>query len=53
MLGETEVSPEVFKEYLEDLKVGEYRESKYDLVEHNSNMFTNEIAQFLLGKGIE
>lgn len=30
-----------------------YTPDKYDLINHNCNMFTNEAAEFLTGKGID
>jgi len=41
----------VFDEYLKDIS-HKYQAEKYDLINHNCNMFTNDIAEFLTGKGI-
>lgn len=50
-LGNTEIPEEVFKEFLADISP-RFTAEKYDLIEHNCNMFTDAAAEFLLGKGI-
>ena len=50
-LGQTEIPKEVFDDYLNDLSP-KYTAEKYDLINHNCNMFTNEAAEFLTGKPI-
>lgn len=50
-LGETSIPPEIVEEYLSDLKE-QYTHDKYDLFDHNCNHFTEEMAQFLVGKSI-
>ncbi|XP_062331016.1 desumoylating isopeptidase 1b [Osmerus eperlanus] len=51
-LGITEVTKEIFMEYLSSLGESTYRNDKYHLLEHNCNTFTNEVAQFLTGSQI-
>uniref|UniRef100_A0A8C6LQC4 palmitoyl-protein hydrolase n=1 Tax=Nothobranchius furzeri TaxID=105023 RepID=A0A8C6LQC4_NOTFU len=51
-LGETEVTEEIFMDYLSSLGATSYRGDKYRLFEHNCNTFTNEVAQFLTGRTI-
>lgn len=50
-MGETEVPPELFAEYLRELQEI-YSHSSYDLFDRNCNHFSDEIAQFLVGKSI-
>lgn len=50
-LGNTCLPPAVVKEFLGDL--GErYKGEDYDLFKRNCNHFTDEVAEFLVGKGI-
>uniref|UniRef100_A0AAQ4RH84 palmitoyl-protein hydrolase n=1 Tax=Gasterosteus aculeatus aculeatus TaxID=481459 RepID=A0AAQ4RH84_GASAC len=51
-LGETEVSEEIFMDYLSSLGENTYRGDRYRLFEHNCNTFTNEVAQFMTGRSI-
>ncbi|XP_038136289.1 desumoylating isopeptidase 1a isoform X1 [Cyprinodon tularosa] len=51
-LGETEVTEEIFMDYLSSLGETTYRGERYRLFEHNCNTFTNEVAQFLTGRTI-
>ncbi|XP_029977843.1 desumoylating isopeptidase 1-like [Sphaeramia orbicularis] len=51
-LGSTEVSEELFMEYLMSLAESTYRGDTYNLFEHNCNTFTNEVAQFLTANQI-
>jgi desumoylating isopeptidase 1 len=51
-IGETEIPKEVFDDYLKDLE-HKYTPEKYDLIEHNCNMFTAEAAEFLTGKPVD
>ncbi|KAJ3601062.1 hypothetical protein NHX12_032035 [Muraenolepis orangiensis] len=51
-LGETEVSEEIFMDYLSSLGESTYRGESYRLFEHNCNTFTNQVAQFLTGSSI-
>jgi hypothetical protein len=39
-LGHTEIPEEVFEDYLKDIS-HKYTAEKYDLINHNCNMFTN------------
>lgn len=50
-LGKTEMPMEVILEYLDSLK-HIYTPEAYDLFRHNCNNFSNDLAMFLLGKGI-
>ncbi|XP_062859199.1 desumoylating isopeptidase 1b [Trichomycterus rosablanca] len=51
-LGNTEVSKDIFTEYLSSLGESSYRPETYQLFEHNCNTFSNELAQFLTGRKI-
>ncbi|XP_028648468.1 desumoylating isopeptidase 1 [Erpetoichthys calabaricus] len=51
-LGITEVTGEIFMDYLMSLGESAYRGECYRLFEHNCNTFSNEVAQFLTGKKI-
>lgn len=50
-LGQTEIPKEVFEEFLTDISP-RFTAEKYDIIEHNCNMFTDAAAEFLVGKGI-
>lgn len=50
-LGVTSLNDEIFLEYLDSLKPI-YSPEAYDLFQHNCNNFTNDVAQFLCGRGI-
>lgn len=50
-LGETHVPKDVFEMYLEEIRP-RYTAESYNLLAHNCNNFSNEVAQFLVGKGI-
>ncbi|KAL3273692.1 hypothetical protein HHI36_015122 [Cryptolaemus montrouzieri] len=52
VLGYTEVPLSVFAEYISTLSESSYAGSTYDLFKHNCNTFSEEIAQFLVGKSI-
>ncbi|ELU08362.1 hypothetical protein CAPTEDRAFT_163285 [Capitella teleta] len=51
-LGTTEIPQELMMTYLEELSRSSFRPECYNLFEHNCNNFSNELAQFLTGKGI-
>uniref|UniRef100_A0A8C3I8G9 palmitoyl-protein hydrolase n=1 Tax=Chrysemys picta bellii TaxID=8478 RepID=A0A8C3I8G9_CHRPI len=51
-LGSTEVTEEIFLEYLSSLGESMFRGESYNLFEHNCNTFSNEVAQFLTGRKI-
>ena len=51
-LGETEISQEVFQDYLRSQGSERFSGDKYDLFHHNCNNFSHETAQFLVGRGI-
>ena len=50
-LGQTQLPPDVVLDYLESLKPI-YTPEAYDLFQNNCNNFSNDLAQFLVGKGI-
>ncbi|KKA18450.1 Thioredoxin [Rasamsonia emersonii CBS 393.64] len=50
-MGRTELPIEVIQEYLESL-AQVYTPESYDLFLHNCNNFTQDLAMFLVGKGI-
>lgn len=50
-LGETQIPEEIFQEYLTDL-APQYGPDTYNLLEHNCNTFSNEVAQLLTGNTI-
>ncbi|KAK3046631.1 hypothetical protein LTR09_011913 [Extremus antarcticus] len=50
-MGKTHLPLDTILEYLESLKEV-YTPESYDLFAHNCNNFTNDFAQFLVGKGI-
>ncbi|XP_017782704.1 PREDICTED: uncharacterized protein LOC108567030 isoform X2 [Nicrophorus vespilloides] len=51
-LGETQVPYPVFIEYLNGLSQSSYGANTYQLLSHNCNNFSDELAQFLCGTGI-
>ena len=51
-LGETQITEDVFQDYLRTQGGDRFRGDRYDLFHHNCNNFSNETAQFLVGKGI-
>ncbi|CAA7017141.1 unnamed protein product [Microthlaspi erraticum] len=50
-LGESHVPQDVFEMYLQEISP-RYTAESYNLLTHNCNNFSNEVAQFLVGKGI-
>ena len=50
-LGQTELPTEVIHEYIDSLEQV-YTQESYDLFLHNCNNFTQDLAMFLLGRGI-
>ncbi|KAF9891803.1 hypothetical protein FE257_003284 [Aspergillus nanangensis] len=50
-LGKTEIPTDVIEEFLQSL-VEIYTPESYDLFLHNCNNFTQDLAMFLVGKGI-
>ncbi|KAJ9082623.1 hypothetical protein DSO57_1002569 [Entomophthora muscae] len=50
-LGSTSIPPEVFFEYLEELK-NTYTQDKYHVIDFNCNNFSNEVVAFLNGSEI-
>lgn len=51
-LGETEITQDVFIEYLHGIGQQDFRPEKYHLFEHNCNTFSCEAAIFLTGNKI-
>ncbi|XP_049636925.1 desumoylating isopeptidase 1-like [Suncus etruscus] len=51
-VGSTEVTEEIFLEYLSSMRESEFRGEAYKLLDHNCNTFSNEVAQFLTGRKI-
>ncbi|XP_068107924.1 desumoylating isopeptidase 1 isoform X2 [Hyperolius riggenbachi] len=51
-LGSTEVTEEIFLEYLSSLGESGFSGNSYNLFDHNCNTFSNEVAQFLTGRKI-
>ncbi|XP_038406340.1 desumoylating isopeptidase 1 isoform X2 [Canis lupus familiaris] len=51
-VGSTEVTEELFQEYLSSLGESLFRREAYNIFENNCNTFTNEVAQFLTGRKI-
>ena len=51
-LGETEITEDLFQDYLRTQSQDRFTGDKYDLFRHNCNNFSNETAQFLVGRGI-
>merc|ERR1719167_1322701 len=51
-LGETQISEDLFQDYLRTQSEDRFRGDRYDLFHHNCNNFSNETAQFLVGRGI-
>jgi len=51
-LGETDIPESVFQDYLRTQGGNRFSGDKYDLFHHNCNNFSNETAQFLVGRGI-
>ncbi|KAF8094632.1 hypothetical protein N665_0358s0014 [Sinapis alba] len=50
-MGESYVPKDVFEMYLEEISP-RYTAESYNLLTHNCNNFSNEVSQFLVGKGI-
>lgn len=50
-LGQTQLPPDVVKEYLQSM-ASVYTAEAYDLFQNNCNNFSNDFAQFLVGRGI-
>lgn len=51
-VGTTDLPWDLFAEYLDGLADESYNEKNYNLLSHNCNQFTNEVAQFLTGQAI-
>ena len=51
-LGFTEIPFDVFMDHLEELSKTSYRPETYNLLQHNCNNFSSELAQFLTGNDI-
>ena len=51
-LGQTQISEEELLLFLSSLSTGEYLGSRYHLLQHNCNNFSQSLAQFLTGANI-
>jgi len=51
-LGETEITENLFQDYLRTQSQDRFLGDRYNLLQHNCNNFSHETAQFLVGKGI-
>merc|ERR1719348_1337424 len=51
-LGETQITEDIFKDYLYNQSRDRFRGDRYNLLQHNCNNFSHETAQFLVGRGI-
>lgn len=55
-MGETFVTPDIFEDFLDELRNHEdlkYNSVKYDLFDNNCNHFTDVLLDFLVGKNLE
>ena len=52
LLGRTQLSHELFTQFLNQLRQGRFTTSSYHILENNCNNFTQECSQFLVGRGI-
>ncbi|XP_055373997.1 uncharacterized protein LOC129607214 isoform X2 [Condylostylus longicornis] len=51
-LGDTSVPYGIFKDYLRGLSDSTFKGSRYNLLQHNCNTFSEDLSQFLCGIGI-
>ncbi|XP_046620820.1 uncharacterized protein LOC124305428 isoform X4 [Neodiprion virginianus] len=51
-VGDTYLPYSVFLEYINGLGTSKFAPGTYDLFKHNCNCFTDEVSNFLVGKGI-
>ena len=52
ILGSTQITKELFDDYVLMMSQDEFAGSKYRLFEHNCNNFSNALANFLVGEDI-
>jgi len=52
VLGESQVPYQLFLEYIFGLGESAYRPGAYELLSHNCNNFSDDISQFLCGRGV-
>lgn len=55
-MGETFIGPEIFYDFIDELKnheTSKYHATKYDLFDNNCNHFTDVVVDFLVGKNLE
>ena len=50
-MGSTEIPEDMFMELLQDISP-RFTMSTYNVMEHNCNNFTDEVAMLILGEGI-
>lgn len=51
-LGRTQITLQTFMDHLDQLGRQRFRANKYNLLQHNCNNFSSEMAQFLTGRDI-
>ncbi|XP_065560568.1 uncharacterized protein LOC136027343 isoform X3 [Artemia franciscana] len=51
-LGRTQVSEEILGEYIKELSTQRFRSGTYNLLKHNCNNFSEDLATFLTGRSI-
>ncbi|OWA54251.1 putative Desumoylating isopeptidase 1 [Hypsibius exemplaris] len=51
-LGTTCLPREIFLDWMNGMSLTTFKGSRYHLLDHNCNNFSNEMAQFLTGKSI-
>ena len=51
-MGETEIPKEIFEDYLKDIN-HKFTADKYNVIHHNCNQFTDDVAEFLTGQKID
>lgn len=51
-MGHTELPADIIDDYIADLAGNVFTADRYHLLENNCNDFTNEVCQFLVGRGI-
>jgi hypothetical protein len=51
-MGHTELPVDVIDDYIAELSSQVFTADRYHLLENNCNDFTNEVCQFLVGRGI-
>ncbi|ODV81326.1 DUF862-domain-containing protein [Suhomyces tanzawaensis NRRL Y-17324] len=55
-MGDTFIGPEIFDEFLEELRNhdhNKYHASNYDIFDNNCNHFSNTVVEFLVGRSLD